>query len=38
MDTAYIYDPIYLEHDQPSHPENARRLKRILSTLEGEEI
>ena len=36
MDTAYVYDPIYLEHDQPSHPENARRLKRILSTLENE--
>jgi acetoin utilization deacetylase AcuC-like enzyme len=36
MDTAYVYDPIYLEHDLPSHPENARRLKRILSTLEKE--
>jgi acetoin utilization deacetylase AcuC-like enzyme len=36
MDTAYVYDPIYLEHDLPSHPENARRLKRILSTLEDE--
>jgi acetoin utilization deacetylase AcuC-like enzyme len=34
MDTAYVYDPIYLEHDLPSHPENARRLKQILSTLE----
>ncbi|MBL7065428.1 MAG: histone deacetylase [Anaerolineae bacterium] len=36
MDTAYVYDPIYLEHDLPSHPENARRLKRILSALEDE--
>jgi acetoin utilization deacetylase AcuC-like enzyme len=36
MDTAYVYDPIYLEHDLPSHPENAQRLKRILSTLESE--
>jgi len=36
MDTAYIYDPIYLEHDLASHPENARRLKRTLSTLEEE--
>jgi acetoin utilization deacetylase AcuC-like enzyme len=34
METAYVYDPIYLEHDLPSHPENARRLKQILSTLE----
>lgn len=38
MDTAYVYDPIYLEHDLPSHPENARRLKRILSTLEAEGV
>ncbi len=36
MDTAYVYDPIYLEHNLPSHPENARRLKRILGTLEDE--
>jgi acetoin utilization deacetylase AcuC-like enzyme len=36
MDTAYVYDPIYLEHDLPSHPENARRLKHILSTLEND--
>ena len=33
METAYVYDPIYLEHDLPSHPENARRLKQILSGL-----
>jgi acetoin utilization deacetylase AcuC-like enzyme len=38
MDTAYVYDPIYLEHDLPSHPENARRLKRILSILEDEGV
>ena len=36
MSTAYVYDPIYLEHDLPSHPENARRLKRIMKTLEEE--
>jgi len=36
MDTVYVYDPIYLEHDLPSHPENARRLKHILRTLEDE--
>jgi acetoin utilization deacetylase AcuC-like enzyme len=36
MDTAYVYDPIYLEHDLPSHPENARRLRHILSRLEDE--
>jgi acetoin utilization deacetylase AcuC-like enzyme len=36
MDTAYVYDPIYLEHNLPSHPENARRLERVLATLEHE--
>ena len=36
MKTAYVYDPIYLEHDLPSHPENARRLQRILEVLQGE--
>ena len=36
MDTAYVYDPIYLKHDLPSHPENARRLKHILSRMETE--
>ena len=36
MDTAYVYDPIYLEHDLPSHPESARRLRHILRTLEHE--
>ena len=34
--TAYVYDPIYLEHDLPSHPENARRLKRTIKVLEEE--
>jgi acetoin utilization deacetylase AcuC-like enzyme len=38
MDTAYVYDPIYLEHNRPSHPENARRLERILETLEEQGI
>ena len=36
MNTAYIYDPVYLEHNLSSHPENAQRLKRILKTLEDE--
>ena len=34
LKTAYVYHPIYLEHNQPSHPENARRLERILNVLE----
>jgi acetoin utilization deacetylase AcuC-like enzyme len=33
METGYVYHPIYLEHDRPSHPENARRLRRILDVL-----
>mgnify|MGYP001180641796 FL=1 len=32
-ETAYVYDPIYLEHNRPGHPENARRLERILQVL-----
>jgi acetoin utilization deacetylase AcuC-like enzyme len=36
LTTAYVYDPIYLAHDLPSHPENAHRLQRILEVLEGE--
>ncbi|HET89682.1 MAG TPA: histone deacetylase [Chloroflexi bacterium] len=38
MNTAYVYDPIYLEHDRPSHPENAQRLERILRVLEMENV
>ena len=29
-----VYDPIFLEHDTGSHPENAMRLQYILETLE----
>lgn len=36
MHTAYVYHPVYLEHNLPSHPENARRLKRTLEVLEDE--
>lgn len=37
-ETAYVYHPIYLEHNQPGHPENARRLQRLLQTLDDEGI
>ncbi|MCX7856201.1 MAG: histone deacetylase, partial [Anaerolineae bacterium] len=33
MATGYVYHPVYLEHDQPGHPENARRLERIMAAL-----
>ncbi|MGH2669358.1 MAG: histone deacetylase family protein, partial [bacterium] len=31
---GYVYDPLYLEHDMPGHPENAGRLRAIMSYLE----
>jgi acetoin utilization deacetylase AcuC-like enzyme len=34
MATAYVYHPIYLEHDWPGHPEAPRRLERIIATLD----
>jgi len=34
MTTAYVYDPLYLEHDQRQHPENKRRLEQVLKHLE----
>ena len=36
MTTAYVYDPIYLEHDLPGHPEHAGRLRHILQVLQKE--
>ncbi|BCX03644.1 MAG: histone deacetylase [Candidatus Roseilinea sp.] len=30
---GYLYDPIFLEHDLPGHPENARRLRAIMELL-----
>jgi acetoin utilization deacetylase AcuC-like enzyme len=33
MATGYVYDPIYLEHDLPGHPENQQRLLTILRVL-----
>jgi acetoin utilization deacetylase AcuC-like enzyme len=38
MTTAYVYDPLYLEHDLPGHPENAGRLRHILQVLDKEEM
>jgi len=31
--TAYVYDPIYLEHNLPGHPEGRERLVRIMGLL-----
>ena len=38
MSTAIVYDPIYLEHYQPGHPESPQRLKAIMSALDGSPI
>jgi acetoin utilization deacetylase AcuC-like enzyme len=34
--TVYSYDPLFLEHDLPGHPENRTRLERIMQTLKDE--
>ena len=33
--TGYVYDPIFLAHTQPGHPEGAHRLEAILEELEA---
>ena len=38
MKTGFYTNPIYLEHDTGSHPENANRLKAILERLESEDL
>jgi len=36
--TGLVTDPIYLEHDTGQHPENADRLRVILSALQADDI
>src|SRR2546426_2267521 len=31
---GYVYDPLYLEHELPGHPERPDRLRAIISHLE----
>jgi acetoin utilization deacetylase AcuC-like enzyme len=31
--TAYVYDPLYLKHDEPTHPENSCRLESTMRHL-----
>jgi acetoin utilization deacetylase AcuC-like enzyme len=31
---AYVYDPLYLKHDEPTHPENSRRLEQTMRHLQ----
>lgn len=35
MSVGYVYDPIYLEHNVPGHPESPGRLQAIMSHLES---
>ncbi len=32
--SGYVLDPLFLEHDEPTHPENRRRLEHIARYLE----
>jgi len=32
--TGYVYDPLYLEHEYPGHPERPDRLRAIMALLE----
>ncbi len=38
MATGYVYHPVYLEHNLPHHPENARRLESVLRLLTEEGV
>ncbi len=35
MATAVVYDPLYLEHDLPGHPESSGRLRAIIGALDA---
>lgn len=34
LQRGIVFDPVFLKHNQPGHPENAKRLESILSCLE----
>ncbi len=34
LGAGYVYDPLYLEHDVPGHPESPARLRAIVAHLE----
>ena len=38
MSTGYVYDPLYLEHDEPGHPENRGRLEQTMRHLEDSQL
>ena len=38
MATGYVYDPIYLEHDLPGHPESSQRLRAVWARLQQTDL
>ena len=36
--TGIVYDPIFLKHDQPGHPENSKRLVSVMKRLEENKL
>jgi acetoin utilization deacetylase AcuC-like enzyme len=34
MTTAYLYSPVFLEHEEPGHPESPERLREIMRALD----
>ena len=38
MSTAYVYDPIYLEHNLTGHPESRERLVQVMALLEKQGV
>jgi acetoin utilization deacetylase AcuC-like enzyme len=38
MTTAVVYDPLYLEHEYPNHPESPGRLQAIVEALDASHL
>jgi acetoin utilization deacetylase AcuC-like enzyme len=38
MTSGYVFDEIFLKHNQPSHPENARRLVAVMDYLSQNQL
>jgi acetoin utilization deacetylase AcuC-like enzyme len=38
MTTAYLYSPVYLEHEKEDHPESPARLRSIMSELQTSQL
>jgi acetoin utilization deacetylase AcuC-like enzyme len=38
VSTGYVYDPLYLEHNEPGHPENRGRLEQTMRHLQDSRL